>query len=152
MQHNEITELQYLIPPNTPQFPPPFHLNNHQCITTDPLHNFQNYPQIQSSFSSNNSSTSEEADELNDEMGLIFNERKQRRMISNRESARRSRMRKQKQLDELCSQLHLLRTENLQLIDKLNIFSERHEEALQENAQLRDEVKELRQMITDLKI
>ncbi|KAA8547860.1 hypothetical protein F0562_004289 [Nyssa sinensis] len=110
-------------------------------------------PQIQelnpqaTCFSSN--STSDEADE---QQLSIINERKQRRMISNRESARRSRMRKQKHLDELWSQVVWLRNENHQLVDKLNHVSECHDQALQENAQLKEEASELRQMITDMKI
>ncbi|MCI25532.1 BZIP transcription factor, partial [Trifolium medium] len=67
-------------------------------------------------------------------------------MISNRESARRSRMRKQKQLDELWSQVVWLRNENHQLLDKLNNFSETHDRVVQENVQLKEEASELRQM------
>ncbi|WVZ14659.1 hypothetical protein V8G54_012225 [Vigna mungo] len=73
-------------------------------------------------------------------------------MISNRESARRSRMRKQKHLDELWSQVMWLRNENHQLIDKLNHVSENHDQVLQENAQLKEEASELRQMIRDMQI
>ncbi|KAL0450407.1 UNVERIFIED_CONTAM: Basic leucine zipper 43 [Sesamum latifolium] len=98
-------------------------------------------------FSSN--STSDEADE---QQLSIINERKQRRMISNRESARRSRMRKQKHLDELWSQVLWLRNENHQLIDKLNHVSERHDQVLQENAQLKEEASELRQMLTEMQL
>lgn len=73
-------------------------------------------------------------------------------MISNRESARRSRMRKQKHLDELWSQVVRLRTENHNLIDKLNHVSESHDRALQENAKLKEETSDLRQMLTQLQI
>lgn len=70
-------------------------------------------------------------------------------MISNRESARRSRMRKQRHLDELWSQVVRLRTENHSLIDKLNHVSGCHDRALQENARLKEEATNLRQMLTD---
>ncbi|KAK6128825.1 hypothetical protein DH2020_037461 [Rehmannia glutinosa] len=129
-------------------------------IPTNQFHIFPNHlnqlhitPQVQefnpnsTSFSSN--STSDEADE---QQLSIINERKQRRMISNRESARRSRMRKQKHLDELWSQVVWLRNENHQLIDKLNHVSESHDRALQENAQLKEEALGLRQMLGDMRL
>ncbi|GMY26713.1 basic leucine zipper 43 [Fagus crenata] len=102
----------------------------------------------QSSCISNNS-TSDEAEE---HQLSIIDERKQRRMISNRESARRSRMRKQKHLDELWSQVLRLRTENHTLIDKLNHVTESHDQVVQENARLKEEASDLRQMLTDLQI
>lgn len=73
-------------------------------------------------------------------------------MISNRESARRSRMRKQKHLDELWSQVVRLRTENHQLINKLNHATECHDQVLQENAQLKEEASELRQLLCDMQL
>ncbi|GFQ03643.1 basic leucine zipper 43 [Phtheirospermum japonicum] len=73
-------------------------------------------------------------------------------MISNRESARRSRMRKQRHLDELWSQVVWLRNENHQLMDKLNHVSENHDRVVQENVQLKEVTSELRQMITDMKL
>lgn len=73
-------------------------------------------------------------------------------MISNRESARRSRMRKQKHLDELWSQVVRLRNENHNLIDKLNHVSESHDKVVQENARLKEEASDLRQLLADLKI
>ncbi|KAJ8548069.1 hypothetical protein K7X08_021305 [Anisodus acutangulus] len=108
-----------------------------------PVHDFNNLPP---SYISGNS-TSDEADE---QQLRIIDERKQRRMISNRESARRSRMRKQRHLDELWSQVLRLRTENHNLIDKLNHASECHEKVLQENAWLKEEASDLRQMLTGL--
>ncbi|KAG2715364.1 hypothetical protein I3843_03G075500 [Carya illinoinensis] len=158
MQPSEVTALHYLVPPNPSPYPSQFSMSQ-SCTPgiqfnqfSSPIYNFQ-FPQAQefnpqsSSFSSN--STSDEADEQ--QLSLI-NERKQRRMISNRESARRSRMRKQKHLDELWSQVVWLRNENHQLIDKLNHASECHDRVVQENAQLKEEASELRQMLNNMQI
>lgn len=129
---------------------PDFHSNNFLSNFT-----YSQIPQLVQEFtpqssSISNNSTSDEADE-HQMMGII-DERKQRRMISNRESARRSRMRKQRHLDELGSQVFRLRNENHGLIDKLNHISESHDRVLQENARLKEEASDLRQMITELKI
>ncbi|KAK9272348.1 hypothetical protein L1049_003237 [Liquidambar formosana] len=160
MQPSEVRGLHYLLPSNPSPYPPLFNmtLNNtptfqRSRFSSNPEYSLQIPPQVQefspqpSYFSSN--STSDEAEEQ--QLSLI-NERKQRRMISNRESARRSRMRKQRHLDELWSQVVWLRNENHQLIDKLNHVSDCHDRVLQENARLKEEATELRQMLTDLHI
>ncbi|CAL0318152.1 unnamed protein product [Lupinus luteus] len=128
---------------------PNFHLNS--LLNNLPNYHYPSlgHELIPLSYLSSNSTTSDEADELNLN---IIDERKQRRMISNRESARRSRMRKQKHLDELWSQVVRLRTENHKLVDKLNHFSESHEKVLQENAVLKEQASDLRQMISDMQI
>ncbi|GFZ16197.1 basic leucine-zipper 42 [Actinidia rufa] len=119
----------------------PFHLSRFLTQLPNTLHEFT--PCL------SNNSTSDEAEEqqLN-----IIDERKQRRMISNRESARRSRMRKQKHLDELWAQVVRLRNENHNLIDKLNHVSESHDRVVQENSRLKEEASDLRKMLTDLQI
>ncbi|KAJ7971146.1 basic leucine zipper 43-like [Quillaja saponaria] len=159
MQAREITGLHYQVPLIPSSYPTQYSMTHNNTPTfqlnkySNPLYGFQNPPQVQdfspqySCFSSN--STSDEADEQ--QQSLIY-ERKQRRMISNRESARRSRMRKQKHLDELWSQVVWLRNENHQMIDKLNHVSESHDRVVQENAQLKEEASELRQMLSDLQI
>lgn len=108
-----------------------------------PVHDF-------SSCVSNNSTSDEGDDQLHNNM--IIDERKKRRMISNRESARRSRMRKQKHLDELWSQVVRLRNENYCLVDKLNHLSESHDKVIEENAKLKEENSGLRQMLTDAQL
>ena len=159
MLPGELTGLQHLAPENPILIPanlglmqntiPAFHFNRFLSSLPNshippPAHEFT----AQSSSISNNS-TSDEAEE---HQLSIIDERKQRRMISNRESARRSRMRKQKHLDELWSQVIRLRNENHSLIDKLNHVSECHDRVLQENTRLKEETSDLRQMVTDLKI
>lgn len=174
MQAREISGLSYQfhpvhsIPSSYP-YPSPHYSSIHNNISTfqlqrlannnnNQLYNFQNPHQVQdfspqSSCLSSNNSTSDEADENQEQQNLIIiNERKHRRMISNRESARRSRMRKQKHLDELWSQVVWLRNENHQLIDKLNHVSESHERVVQENVQLKEEACELRQMLKDMSL
>ncbi|EEF31568.1 basic leucine zipper 43 [Ricinus communis] len=158
MQPSEVTGFHYLLPSNHSPYSTYFNMSHNITPTfqfnrfPDP-HNFQIPPQLQEfslqTSSLSNNSTSDEADEQ--QLSLI-NERKQRRMISNRESARRSRMRKQKHLDELWSQVIWLRNENHQLIDKLNHVSECHDQVVQENAQLKEETSELRQMLSDLQL
>ncbi|KAK7340736.1 hypothetical protein VNO77_21447 [Canavalia gladiata] len=160
MQAREITGLNYLVPLETPPYPGHYNMiqNNISTFQLQKLSNqfygFQNTPQAFTDFSPQSScissnSTSDEADE---QQQSLINERKHRRMISNRESARRSRMRKQKHLDELWSQVVWLRNENHQLIDKLNNMSESHDKAVQENVQLREEASELRQMLCDMQL
>ncbi|KAI3872426.1 hypothetical protein MKX03_029063 [Papaver bracteatum] len=112
----------------------------------------QNFPTVyefgpQFSCLSNTSSASDEAEEL---QLRVIDERKRRRMISNRESARRSRMRKQKHLDELWSQVVRLRNENRELINKLNHVLECHENILQENTHLRKDASELRTKLAEM--
>ncbi|XP_058772210.1 basic leucine zipper 43-like [Vicia villosa] len=161
MVPSDINGLNYIVPPeNSFQIPqnyvfpqseiPNFHLNN--LLSTLPN---CHYPSAGHEFAppsclSSNSTTSDEADEL--QFNNVIDERKHRRMISNRESARRSRMRKQKHLDELWSQVVRLRTENNNLVDKLNHVSESHDRVVQENARLKEETFDLRQMVADMQI
>ncbi|RYR56414.1 hypothetical protein Ahy_A05g022123 isoform B [Arachis hypogaea] len=140
--------IQYLAPENQFLVPPYNNDNNNNnnnlsCL----IHRNDFIVPHNSSCLSSNSTTSDEADEL---PLSVIDERKQRRMISNRESARRSRMRKQKHLDELWSQVVRLRSENHNLIDKLNNMSESHDRVLQENARLKEEASDLRQMIAEI--
>ncbi|KAK8635727.1 hypothetical protein V6N13_004450 [Hibiscus sabdariffa] len=151
MQPSEISGLQYMVPSNpSPYSAPAFDLSQF----SNPLHNLYIPPQLHEIISPhssciNSNSTSDEADE---QQLCVINERKQRRMISNRESARRSRMRKQRHLDELWSQVVWLRNENHQLIDKLNHVSESHDKVVQENAQLKEEASQLRQLFSDMQL
>ncbi|KAJ0261015.1 hypothetical protein HA466_0042180 [Hirschfeldia incana] len=132
-----------------------FHLNHYYNNLNPSINNnldLISYPQIQElnnlqSPASHNSTTSDEPTEET----FVINERKQRRMVSNRESARRSRMRKQRHLDELLSQVAWLRSENHQILDKLNKASDRNDLVLQENLILKEENLELRQVITSMK-
>ncbi|XP_022880454.1 basic leucine zipper 43-like [Olea europaea var. sylvestris] len=153
MEPAELTQLEYLLSSNLNQYPSHFGLihNTTPAYQFNGLsNNLYELPQVQEfNLQSTCNSTSDEA---NEQQVRIINERKQRRMISNRESARRSRMRKQRHLDELCSQVVRLRAENHQLIDKLNQVSESHDQAIQENAQLKEETSELRQIITDMQL
>ncbi|XP_077237686.1 uncharacterized protein LOC143879276 [Tasmannia lanceolata] len=161
MQPGEVAGLRYLPTlnpnPHQPHFStmqnnlPSFHFGRFLTPTSSPhfqipapFHEFT--PQMPSL---SNNSTSDEAEE---HQLSVIDERKQRRMISNRESARRSRMRKQKHLDELWSQVIRLRAENRQLIDKLNHVSECHDQVLRENILLREETSDLRLRLRDLQL
>ncbi|CAL5430703.1 unnamed protein product [Camellia sinensis] len=140
----ELAAIHYLTSDNQSPFPTNFSMMQNNCSIFP-----TNSPNSQLSSCLSNNSTSDEAEE---HQLSIINERRQRRMISNRESARRSRMRKQKHLDELWSQVVRLRTENHNLIDKLNHMSECHEMILQENARLKEEASGFRQMLNGLQI
>ncbi|XP_022766440.1 basic leucine zipper 4-like [Durio zibethinus] len=66
-------------------------------------------------------------------------ERKHRRMISNRESARRSRWRKKRHLENLTDQVNRMNIENQQLKNRLSSVINQCHAAWRENEQLRSE-------------
>nr|QOC69150.1 bZIP [Paeonia lactiflora] len=67
-----------------------------------------------------------------------------RRMLSNRESARRSRRRKQAHLTELETQVSQLRVENSSLLKRLTDMSQKYNEAAVDNRVLKADVETLR--------
>ncbi|KAL3640351.1 hypothetical protein CASFOL_015319 [Castilleja foliolosa] len=81
----------------------------------------------------------------------IVADRKRRRMVSNRESARRSRVRKQKHLEDLSNQLDELRIENRKLTDWFRQAVCYKELIHRENEKLRSESAVLRQHLWDLR-
>jgi len=90
------------------------------------------------------------SDELEEQQHIINDERRERRMLSNRESARRSRMRKQKHLDELRAQVAHMRAENRQILSSFDILTQRYRQVLEENSLLKTETLELSQRLHQL--
>ncbi|KAK3195435.1 hypothetical protein Dsin_026745 [Dipteronia sinensis] len=80
----------------------------------------------------------------------LMDQRKRKRMISNRESARRSRMRKQKHLDDLMSQVDQLRKDNHQIISNISITTQHFITIEAENSVLRAQVDELTHRLQSL--
>ncbi|PNT75607.1 bZIP transcription factor 44 [Brachypodium distachyon] len=73
--------------------------------------------------------------------------RKARRLASNRESARRSRVRRRRQLDELSACAAELRADNQRLVVALNRAEARHARVVRENQRLREEARRLRERL-----
>ncbi|KAG2607761.1 hypothetical protein PVAP13_4NG271600 [Panicum virgatum] len=71
-----------------------------------------------------------------------------RRMVSNRESARRSRRRKQAQLSELESQVEQLKGENATLFKQLSEANQQFTTAVTDNRILKSDVEALRVKVT----
>lgn len=79
-----------------------------------------------------------------------MDERKRKRMISNRESARRSRMRKQQHLGDLINQVSKLQSENSDLVAKINSASQMYVSVESENNVLRAQMMELTDRLNSL--
>lgn len=73
----------------------------------------------------------------------VMDERKRKRMESNRESARRSRMKKQKLLEDLTNEISRLRSENSVLVEKIKEKEEAFSEMESSNTILRAQTMEL---------
>ncbi|QCD98285.1 bZIP transcription factor 53-like [Vigna unguiculata] len=72
-----------------------------------------------------------------------IDERKRKRMLSNRESARRSRMRKQKQLEDLTDEVSKLQGANKKLVENIKTKEEACAETEAANSILRAQTLEL---------
>ncbi|CAD5173894.1 unnamed protein product, partial [Musa acuminata subsp. malaccensis] len=75
---------------------------------------------------------------------------KQKRMTSNRESARRSRIRKQKHFDDLTAQLNQLRKENSQILTSLSLTTHHYFAVEADNSVLRTQMVELSSRLQSL--
>ncbi|GLT92074.1 hypothetical protein SLE2022_099310 [Rubroshorea leprosula] len=84
------------------------------------------------------------------DLQLLMDQRKRKRKESNRESARRSRMRKQKHLDDLMAQASQLRKDNNQILSTINISSQNYVKLEAENSILRAQMVELSQRLDSL--
>ncbi|KAK8518755.1 hypothetical protein V6N13_017973 [Hibiscus sabdariffa] len=84
------------------------------------------------------------------DLTALMNERKRKRMISNRESARRSRMRKQKHLDDLQAQVTQLRQESHRILTSVNITTQHYLNVEAENSVLRAQANELSHRLQSL--
>ncbi|PKA54661.1 Ocs element-binding factor 1 [Apostasia shenzhenica] len=78
-----------------------------------------------------------------DDSGPVIDERKRKRMESNRESARRSRMRKQQHLEELVNQIAQLKIENESSEARINMQMQQYGKVESENTILRTQIMEL---------
>nr|GMD40359.1 light-inducible protein CPRF2 [Ipomoea batatas] len=117
-------------------------------IGTPPLPAMQKklVAQVKSTTSGSEQSEDEEAEgeaETTDKMNPA-DVKRVRRMLSNRESARRSRRRKQAHLTELDTQVSQLRVENSSLLKRLTDISQKYNEAAVDNRVLKADIETLR--------
>lgn len=80
----------------------------------------------------------------------LLDERKRKRKQSNRESARRSRMRKQQHLDDLAAQVAHLRKENGHIVAGIAVTTEHYVTIEAENSILRAQLLELNHRLDSL--
>ncbi|KAL2498396.1 basic leucine-zipper 44 [Abeliophyllum distichum] len=80
----------------------------------------------------------------------LMDQRKRKIMQSNRESARRSRIRKQKHLDELIVKLAQIHKDNSQILTSINITTQNYMNFEAENSVLRAQIMELNQRLLSL--
>lgn len=98
----------------------------------------------------NSASASASASEEDLHLQQAMDLRKRKRMISNRESARRSRLRKQKHLEEMMAQVAELRRQNQQILASLRTTTQHHAGVESENAILRAQAAELSHRLQSL--
>ncbi|XP_074588506.1 bZIP transcription factor 44-like [Curcuma longa] len=85
-----------------------------------------------------------------EDLQALMDKTKQKRKLSNRESARRSRMRKQKHLDDLTAQVNQIRKENSQALTQLTLTTQQYFVVEAENSVLRTQLMELTSRLQSL--
>ncbi|KAK8601297.1 hypothetical protein V6N13_058985 [Hibiscus sabdariffa] len=100
--------------------------------------------------SSGNSNSSMVPSGSEEELHQLMDQRKRKRMESNRESARRSRMRKQKRLDDLMAQVTQLAKDNNQILTSITFTTQHYMNIEAENSVLRAQMMELSQRLDSL--
>ena len=85
-----------------------------------------------------------------EDLQLAMDQRKRKRMQSNRESARRSRMRKQKHVNDLMAEVAQLSKENNQILTRTSITTQYYLNIEAENSVLRAQMDELSQRLQSL--
>jgi chromosome segregation ATPase len=85
-----------------------------------------------------------------EDLQVLMDQRKRKRKQSNRESARRSRMRKQKHMDDLMVEVERLRNENNEIMTRMNMTSQHYLKIEAENCVLRAQMIELNQRLQSL--
>ncbi|WOL00288.1 hypothetical protein Cni_G09001 [Canna indica] len=80
----------------------------------------------------------------------VIDERKRKRMVSNRESARRSRMRKQQRLDDLMNQEAQLKQHNGEISMQIDLMTQQYTSVESENAVLRAQLSELTERLRSM--
>ncbi|XP_059439571.1 bZIP transcription factor 11-like [Corylus avellana] len=99
---------------------------------------------------SSGSSTIQNSGSEGGDLQHVMDQRKRKRMLSNRESARRSRIRKQNHVDDLTAQACELTKENNQILTSMNMASQLYLNIEAENSILRAQMAELSQRLESL--
>lgn len=81
---------------------------------------------------------------------VVMDQRKRKRMESNRQSARRSRMRKQQHLDELIGQVAQLQGDNARVATQIDAYAQQFARLDSDNAVLQAQVMELTERLHSL--
>ncbi|KAE8692655.1 chaperone protein dnaJ 10-like isoform X1 [Hibiscus syriacus] len=103
-----------------------------------------------SSGSSTTTTVTQNSGSAEEDLQAVIDERKRKRMVSNRESARRSRMRKQKHLEDLMTQATQLRKQNHELTTNINSTAQHLFNVEAENSVLRAQLGELGRRLESL--
>ncbi|XP_060191650.1 bZIP transcription factor 11-like [Lycium barbarum] len=85
-----------------------------------------------------------------EDLQQLMDQRKRKRMISNRESARRSRMKKQTHLNELMVQVNQLKDQNKQIATNINMVTQIYLNVEADNSVLRAQMAELSHRLQSL--